>query len=140
MGLRIVFAYCYSFVGRYREAEAVLALLQNDTGYGSPSSKQAWLQESLDIAARPLVDELEAAYDSLYLTKPKSLITTYLNHSAPPIMDSPYKIVKALNVSPNHTGGLQDQFDRMARYRALAHQDRVIPIVDLTVTDSLDQP
>ena len=46
-----------------------------------------------------------------------------------------YKMVQALYVSPNHTGGTRDQIHRMACYRALSNPGHVIPVVDLSDTD-----
>ena len=125
-----------SFVGKYRKAASELASLADDSGYGgSPPAKLPRLEAALGVAAAPLVDEIESAYNSLYLTKPGSLVKTYNDDVRPPLMDSPFKMVKALNVSPNHTGGLRDQITRMACYRARLNGPQNYPQVDIIDED-----
>ena len=130
--LLIVSLIIFSFVGEYRKAASELASLADDSGYGDSSpAKLPRLEVALGVAAAPLVDEVESAYNSLYLTKPGSLVRTYNDGIRPPLMDSPYKMVRALNVSPNHTGGLRDQITRLACYRARPNGPQNYPQVDI---------
>ena len=127
-----------SFVGKYRKAASELASLADDSGYGgSPPAKLPRLEAALGVAAAPLVDEIESAYNSLYLTKPGSLVKTYNDDVRPPLMDSPFKMVKALSVSPGHTGGLRDQITRMACYRARLNGLQNYPQVDIIDEDDV---
>ena len=85
----------------------------DDSGFSSPSPKRARVEASLEVAAAPFVDRIEDAYSELYLTKDDSLLTSYKSVAPPPMLDSAQKMVKALAVSPQHTGGIRSQICRM---------------------------
>ncbi len=117
-----------SFVGRYRASASELATL-DDSGFESPSAKRTRLEAELDRARLPLVNELENGYSLVYLARCHSLANSYRGRYPPPVMDSPTRIVRALNISPTFTGGLRDQITRMEDYRRFPQ-----PIVQIDLT------
>ncbi len=134
MTLRILFN---RFVGRYRDSASELASL-NDSGFESPSAKRIRLESELDKARLPLVEEIEEGYSLVYLARDRSLTNSYRGRYPPPVMDSPTRIVRALNISPNFTGGLRDQITRMGNFRRFPQP---IIQIDLSRADpSQDDP
>ncbi len=117
------------FVGNYRSSATELAKLNDDSGYGSPSTKRARIEADLQGASLPLINELEAGYSLIYLAKNDSLESSHLGGYYPPIMDSPLRVVQALNVSPNFTGGLRDQIQRMGNFRRMPQ-----PVIEIDLT------
>jgi hypothetical protein len=119
------------FVGRYRKAAQEISSL-DDSGYDSPTqpSKRQRLEAVLSRSRLPLIEELESGYSCLYLTKDFSLSRSYASMSEPPIMDDPKRVARALNLSPNFTGGLRDQIEKTISFRQFPPQPPVL--VDLT--------
>ncbi len=105
--------------------------LNNDSGYGSPSSKRQRLEASLEYVRPPLISELESGFSQVYLSRDDSLIRSYRGGYTPPVMDDPVRMAMALNLSPNLTGGLRDQIERMIDFRNRPIQEPV-QVVDLT--------
>jgi hypothetical protein len=65
-----------------------------------------------------VVKEIERGYEQLYLCKPDSLQASYDKGQPPPRCNSPFKEVKALNVSRGWNRGLTSQFERVQRFQA----------------------
>jgi hypothetical protein len=116
-------------VGRYREAARELTSL-NDSGYGSPSvkAKRQRLETDLSCARLPLIEEIESGYSAVYLSRDNSLERSHRQGVEPPIMDDPRRVVQALNLSPNFTGGLRDQIDRMSLFRQFPNAPAIIDL------------
>ena len=129
MILRLLFFNRY--VGRFHEATSELSSLNDDSGYGSPSPKRQRLEAVLEHARPPLIEELESGYSQVYLSKDYSLLRSYRGGYSPPIMDDPIRTVRALNLTPDLTGGLRDQIERMIDFRNRPIQAQV-PFIDLT--------
>ncbi len=121
----------FRFVGRYREAAHEISSL-DDSGYGSPvpPAKRQRLEAILGRTRLPLIEELESGYSCLYLARDFSLNRSFVSRSEPPIMNDPVRIAKALNLSPNFTGGLRDQIERTTSFRRFPPTPPVL--VDLT--------
>jgi hypothetical protein len=110
--------FLFRFVGRYRAAERELPGL-DDSGFESPAktAKRLRLEADLGVCRLPLINELEEGYSTVYLTKPHSLLKSHVMRDEPPVMDCPVAVSRALNISPNFTGGLRDQIERMTSFR-----------------------
>ena len=121
----------FRFVGDYREVERQLSDPNNDSGFESTPPKRSKADTLFEAVPSPLVDLLEDGYNELYLTKPGSLVNSFMRQEPPPKMNSPIKVVKALSVSPNFTGGLRQQINRMAYYRYRQSDEAETPYVDL---------
>jgi hypothetical protein len=108
-----------------------LVSLNDDSGYGSPSPKRQRLEAALENVRPPLISELEAGFSQVYLSQDGSLIRSFKERITPPVMNDPVRIARALNLSPNLTGGLRDQIERMIDFRNRPVQEPV-PVIDLT--------
>ncbi len=102
-------------MGRQRE-KSIHGSGHDDSGYGTPA-KIPRIASSVTEVSPALIPELERAYEGLYLCKPGSLHTSFVNGEAPPLRNSPHKYLAAINSTPGWGRSISKQLARVQAVR-----------------------
>ncbi len=108
--------YCYGFlrfIGQRRDngsPEIGETHGHDDSGYETPPKRKCG---NIPPVSPALVNELEQAYEELYLCTPRSLRVAYARGDNPPHRNSATKYLAAINSTPGWSRSISQQLERV---------------------------